>query len=117
MGRSIYEVPHNDNVPHILEGKDLKTLLVASIQTLKHNSKKCGKEVFQPFCEIKTSGTRTCLTLPKLNQDSNSKESVDETLASNNTLALCEYEELIKFKNSIIDEFDALKSTLLKTNI
>ena len=46
MGRSIYEVPHNDNVPHILEGKDLKTLLVASIQTLKHNSKKCGKEVF-----------------------------------------------------------------------
>ena len=46
MGRSIYEVPHNDNVPHILEGKNLKTLLVASIQTLKHNSKKCGKEVF-----------------------------------------------------------------------
>ena len=44
MERSIYEVPHNDNVPHILEGKDLKTLLVASIQTLKHNSKKCGKE-------------------------------------------------------------------------
>ena len=46
-----------------------------------------------------------------MNQDSNSKESSDETLASNDTLAISENEELIKFKNSIIEEFDALKSS------
>ena len=45
---------------------------------------------------IKLLGTRTCLSLPKLNQD-NSKESSDETLASNDTLAISEKEELIKF--------------------
>ena len=61
--------------------------------------------------EIKLLGTRTCLSLPKSNQDSNSKESIDETLASNDTLILSENEELIKFKNTIIDEFDALKSS------
>ena len=56
---------------------------------------------------------RTCLSLPKSNQDSNSKENIDETLVSNDTLTLSENEELIKFKNSIIDEFDALKSSFL----
>ena len=44
MEGSIYEVPHNNNVPHIVEGKDLETLIVASIQTSKRNNKKCGKE-------------------------------------------------------------------------
>ena len=44
MYASIYEVPHIDIVPHVVEGKDLKTLIVASIQTLKRNDKKCGKE-------------------------------------------------------------------------
>ena len=44
MEGSIYEVPHNNNVPHIVEGKDLETLIVASIQTLKCNNKKFGKE-------------------------------------------------------------------------
>ena len=43
MEGSIYEVPHNNNIPHIAEGKDLETLIVASIQTLKRNNKKCGK--------------------------------------------------------------------------
>ena len=63
--------------------------------------------------KINLLGTRTCLSLPKLNHDSNSKESIDETLASNDTLTLSENEELIKFKKSIIDEFDALKSSFL----
>ena len=59
--------------------------------------------------KIKHLGTRRCLSLPKLNQDFNSKEGTDKNLASTDTLTRNEYEELIKFKNSIIDEFDALK--------
>ena len=47
MERSIYDIPHNNNVPNI-EGKDLETLIVASMQTLKRNNKKCGKE--KVFC-------------------------------------------------------------------
>ena len=115
----------------------MKTLIVASIETLKRKNKKCGKEeVFHLVQEsvesevtkeifegrldalvesysvkIKLLGTRTCLSLPKSNQDSNSKDSIDETLASNDILALSENEELIKFTNSIIDEFNALKSS------
>ena len=97
MEGSIYEVPH------IVEGKDLETLIIASIETLKCNDKKCGKEeVFRLVQEsmesevikeifeerldalveshsvnIKLLGTCTCLSLPKLNQDNNSKESSD----------------------------------------
>ena len=123
MEGSIYRVPNNNNVPHIVEGKDLETLIVASIQTLKRNNKKCGKEeVFRLVQEsvesevtkeifeerldalveshsvnIKLLGTRTCLSLPKLNQDNNSKESSDETLASNDTSAITVKEKLIKF--------------------
>ena len=115
----------------------MKTLIVASIETLKRKNKKCGKEeVFHLVQEsvesevtkeifegrldalvesysvkIKLLGTRTCLSLPKSNQDSHSKDSIDETLASNDILALSENEELIKFTNSIIDEFNALKSS------
>ena len=45
MEGSIYEVPHNSKVPlHIVEGKDLEIPIVASIQSLKLNNKKCGKE-------------------------------------------------------------------------
>ena len=44
MEGSICEAPHNNNVPHIVERKDLETLIVASIQTFKRNNKKCGKE-------------------------------------------------------------------------
>ena len=46
MEESIYEVPHNNNFPHIVEGKDLKTLIVASVEILKRKNKKCGKEVY-----------------------------------------------------------------------
>ena len=54
---------------------------------------------------VKTNllGTRTGLSLPKSNQDSNSKESIKKTLACNGTLALSENEELIKLKSSVID--------------
>ena len=129
MEGSIYQVPHNNNVSHIVEGKDLETLIVASIQTLKHNDKICGKEevfysvqefvdskvmkeIFEEWLDalveshsanIKLLGTCMCLSLPKSNQDSNSKGSIDETLARNYTLTISENEELIKFKNSIID--------------
>ena len=61
--------------------------------------------------KIKLLGTQMCLSLPKSNQDFNSKNSIDETLVSNDTFALSENEELIKFKISITDEFDALKSS------
>ena len=47
MEGSIYDIPHNNNVPNI-ERKDLETLNVASMQTLKRNNKKRGKE--KVFC-------------------------------------------------------------------
>ena len=112
-------------------------LLPYSFNTnLKAQNKKCGKEDFRLVQEsvksevtteifeerldalieshsvnIKLLGTRTCLSLPKLNQDNNGKEISDEALANNNTLAISEKEELIKFEKSIIEEFDALKSS------
>ena len=46
MEGSVYGVPHIDEVPHIVEGKDLEALIVSSIQTLKRNNKKCGKKKF-----------------------------------------------------------------------
>ena len=112
-----------------------ETLIVPSIQTLKCNNKKCGKEevyhlrqeslesdvtkeIFEErldalveihFVKIKLLESRTCLSLPKTNQDSNSKVNIDENLASNNTSILNENEELFKFKKSVIHESDALK--------
>ena len=38
------EIPDLEEVPHIKEGRDLETLIIASIETLKYNNKKCGKE-------------------------------------------------------------------------
>ena len=79
---------------------------------------KVTKEIFEERLDaliesqsgnIKLLGTRTCLSLPKLNQNTNSKESSDKTLANNDTTAINEKKELIKFKKSIIEEFDALK--------
>ena len=113
-------------------------MIVVSIQTLKRNNKKCGKEesfgLIQKSVEsevtkenleerldaleeshsenIKLLETCTCPYFPNLNEDSNnSKERSDETLASNDSLAISEKKELIKFKKSIIEEFDALKSS------
>ena len=62
MEGSIYEVPHNSNAPHIKEGEDLETLIVASIQTLKRNNKKCGKEevfhLVQEFVESEVTNIK-----------------------------------------------------------
>ena len=38
------EIPDLEEVPHIIDGRDLETLIVASIESLKHNNKKCVKE-------------------------------------------------------------------------
>ena len=38
------EIPDLEEVPHIIEGRDFKTLIVASIETLKCNNNRCGKE-------------------------------------------------------------------------
>ena len=36
---------HNfEEVPHIIEDRDLETLIVSSIETLKLNKRNCGKE-------------------------------------------------------------------------
>ena len=106
------------------KGKDLETLIVASIQTLKRNNKKSveSEERLDALVEshsvnIKLLGTRTCLSLPKLNEDTNSKESSDETLARNDTSAISEKEELIKFKKSILEEFDVLKPFFPEVNL
>ena len=42
MEESIYEGNHNNNVPFIIEWKDLEALIVASIQTLQRKNRKCG---------------------------------------------------------------------------
>ena len=43
---SIYEVPYNNNIPHIVEGKDLEPLTVASMQTLNATIKNVVKKKF-----------------------------------------------------------------------
>ena len=63
------------------------------------------------FVKIKVFEPRNCISLTKLDQYSNSNESSYETLASNETLAINANEEFIKFKNSIIEGFDVLKSS------
>ena len=116
-----------DKVFRIVDGKDLETLIVASIQTLKCNNKNmvATEEVFrlleksaeseitkkmleEPLdalveshsLKIKLVRTRTCLLLTKYGQCSNSNDSSNESLAINAN------EEL---KNSILESFDALK--------
>ena len=127
------EIPDLGEVPHIIEGRDLETLIIASIETLKCNNKKCGKEEvlhlvqesvdsevtkghFEELLDklikcdsvqIKLVGTRTCLSLPKEAQYSKSHKQFDESLRINVN------EELSKFKGSVIEEFDALKSSFL----
>ena len=127
------EIPDLEEVPHIIEGRDLETLFVASIETLKRSNKKCGKEdvlhlvqesvdtevTKQHFEELldklikchsvqmKLVGTGTCLSLPKGAQYSKSHKEFNESLRLN------VHEELPKFKVSVIEEFDALKSSFL----
>ena len=46
MEGSVYQVPLSNNVPNVVKGKDLVTLLVASMQTLKRSNKRCGEKKF-----------------------------------------------------------------------
>ena len=107
----------------ILEGRDLETLIVASIETLKWNNKKCGKEevlhLVREFVgsevtkehlkklldklikchsvQIKLIGTRTCLSLLKGAQHSKSHKQCNESLRINVN------EDLPRFKDSVIE--------------
>ena len=127
------EIPDLEEVRHITEGRDLETLIVASIETLKRSDKKCGKEEvlhlvqesvdskvtrehFEELLDklikchsvqIKLVGTRTFLSFPKGAQYSKSHKEFNESLRLNVN------EELSKFKVSVIEEFDALKSPFL----
>ena len=114
------EIHDLEEVPHTIEGRDLEALIVASIETLNRNNKKCGKEEVLHFevakehfeklidkliichsVQIKLAGTRTCLSLPKGAQYSKSHKEFNESLRLNVN------EELSKFKVSVIEEFDA----------
>ena len=57
--------------------------------------------------QIKLVGKRTCLSLPEGAQYSKSHKQFNESLRINVN------EELSKFKYSVIEEFDALKSSFL----
>ena len=106
---------------------ELKTLILASIQTLKRNNKKCGtEEVFQLVLEslecdidketfdktvelliknqkVKTScyANKTCLTIPKENQINNI-----HTIDKDN----------LKVKYSFFKEVNSFKKKLLETS-
>ena len=43
------EISELEEVLHIKKGRDLETLIVASIEILKRNNKKCGKEEILNF--------------------------------------------------------------------
>ena len=127
------EIPELEEITHIIEGRDLETLIVASIKTLKRNNKKCGKEEvlhlvqesvdsevtkehFEELLgklikwysvQIKLVGKRTCSSLPEGAQYSKSHKQFNESLRINVN------EELSKFKDFVIEEFDALKSSFL----
>ena len=125
------EIPDLEEVLHIIEGRDLETFIVASIETLKRSNKKCSKEEvlylvqesvdsevtkehFEELLDksikchsvqIKLVGTRTCLSLRKGAQYSKSHKEFNESLR------LSVNEELSKFKVSVTEEFDALRSS------
>ena len=107
--RFYIEIPDLDKVPHIIEGRNLETLVVASIETLNRNNKKYGKEEvlnlvqesvdsevtkehFEELLnklikchsvQIKLVGTWTCLSLPKRAQYSKSHKQFNESLMKN----------------------------------
>ena len=113
----------------MVEGRDLKTLIVASRETLKCSNKKCGKEdvlnlvqesvdneirkehfeerlnklIKCHSVQIKLVGTRTCFSILKKAQHSKSHKKCNESLRINVN------KELSKSKNTAIEEFDTLK--------
>ena len=127
------EIPDLEEVPRITEGRELETLIVASIETLKRNNEKCGKEEvlhlvqesvdsevtkkhFEELIyklikchsvQIKLVATLTWLSLPKEAQYSKSHKQFNELSRTNVN------KELSKFKDSLIQEFGVLKSSFL----
>ena len=105
----------------------MESLIVVSIETVRYNNKKCGKEEvlhvaqesvdnevikghFEELLDklikchsvqIKLLRTRTCLSLPKGAQYSKSRKQFNESLRINVN------EELSKFKDSVTEEYDA----------
>ena len=104
------EIPDLEEVPHITEGRKLETLIVASIETLKRNNEKCGKEEvlhlgqesvdsevtkehFEELIDklikchsvqIKLVTTLTWLSLPKAAQYSESHKQFNESMLIKN---------------------------------
>ena len=126
------EIPDLEDVPDTIEGRDLETLTVASIETLKHSNKNCDtekvlllvkesveSEVTKEHLEelpdklikchsvkIKFVGKRTCLSLSKGVRTQSSKQCIESLRININ-------EELYKFKDSVIEELNALKPSFL----
>ena len=119
MEGPVYEVSHIDKIAHIVKRKDWETLIVASVQTLKRNNKKCGKEeIFRLIQEsvasevtkevleelldalaeghyVKTKLLQTRTYRETLQNDlTNSNESSNESLGCNETLAINEIEKI-----------------------
>ena len=110
---------------YIIDNTELKTLILASIQTLKRNNKKCGtEEVFQLVLEslesdidkqsfdkileiliknqkVKTGcyANKTCLSIPKEDQIKNIHGKDKDNLK----------EDFNNFKNLMINEFESIK--------
>ena len=110
---------------YIVGNTGLKTLILASTQTLKRNSKKCGtKEIFQLVLEslesdvdkesfdkiieiliknqkVKTScyANKTCLSISKEDQIKNTHKTDKDILK----------EDFNNFKNLMINEFESIK--------
>ena len=123
------EIPDLEEVPHLVEGRDLKTLIAASLETLKRSNSKCGKEkvlhlvqesvdnevrkehfekrlnklIKYHSVQAKLVGTRTCLSISKRAQHSKSHKQCNESLRINVN------KQLSKSKNTVIEEFDTLK--------
>ena len=100
----IAEIPDLEEVPYMVEGRDLKTLIVTSTETLKRSNKKCGKEKVLHLVQksvdneitkehleellnklrkcysvqIKLVGTQTCLSISKRAQYSKSHKQCNE---------------------------------------
>ena len=115
---------------YIVDNTELQTLILASIQTLKRNNKKCGtEEVFQLVLEsldsdidkesfdkilefliknqkVKTScyANKTCLSIPKEDQIKNIHTTDKDNLK----------EDFNNFKNLMINEFESMKYSFFK---
>ena len=113
-----------------VDNTELQTLILASIQTLKRNNKKCGtEEVFQLVLEsldsdidkesfdkilefliknqkVKTScyANKTCLSIPKEDQIKNIHTTDKDNLK----------EDFNNFKNLMINEFESMKYSFFK---